>query len=91
MLILTYSDGLGIYLDLFRQWIHQTAADGNGASDRHIVVRKFVAGDLGSRIDGSPLFADYKYRNLTSNVCWLIKSSVSRLAVPLPMEIASIW
>ena len=65
VLVLTHADGLWIYLHQFCQRVHQAASDGDCPTHRYVVIRKLVTSNFGSRINGSPLLADYKHGYLT--------------------------
>ena len=64
MLVLPDTDAFRIDLDQLGKRIHQAAADADGATDRHVIFGKLVAGDLGGGIDGRSVLADHKYLHL---------------------------
>ena len=64
MLILAHADGLRVYLYQFGQWIHEAAGDRDRTTNGDVVVGKFFTGQLGGRIDGSPLLADNEYLHI---------------------------
>ena len=69
VLVLSDTDGFRVYLHQFRQRVHQPASDGNGTAHRHVIFRKFLTGDFGSRIDGSPVFTHHErfYRTVETD------------------------
>ena len=60
VLILSHANTLGVDLDQFCQRVHKSTTNGDCTADSDILIRKFIAGNLGGRIDGSPIFADSK-------------------------------
>ena len=51
MLILPHSDALGIDLHQLSQRVHQSSADRNRSTHRHILIRKLLTGNLRGGID----------------------------------------
>ena len=90
VLVLTYTDGFRIYLHP----ILPTGPSGGGrwrllpAPLRH--NRETRRGNLRSRINGSSLLTDYKHGYLTVEALAVDEIFCLTLAVPLPMEMASI-
>ena len=64
VLILSYTNALGIDLDEFCQGIHEATADGNGSANGDILIRELVAGDYRGRIDRGTIFADGEHLRL---------------------------
>ena len=97
VLILADADRLGIDLHQLGQRILQAPGDGHGAAQAHVQLGKFGGGECRRRIDRGAGFADDDFVHFpvpaSSTAISLITSaaslSVSRLAVPLPMEISS--
>ena len=59
MLILSYTDALRINLHQFGKRIHQSSADTYGTTYGNILIREFISGNLGCRIDRSTILAYY--------------------------------
>ena len=59
VLVLADADGFGVDLHQLRQWVHQTAADGDGAPDGEVVIREFLAGSIAGAVDGGAAFVDH--------------------------------
>ena len=78
MLVLSDADGFRVDLYQFCQRVHQPATDRDCSTHRYVIIGKFIAGDLGCRINGSSLLADYEDRNLP--VESLVIDEVFRLA-----------
>ena len=64
VLVLAYTDALGFNLHQLGQRVHQSATDGYGTTDGHIVFGEFLSGNLRCRIDGSTVFAHYEHLQL---------------------------
>ena len=63
VLILTYSNGFGVYFNQLGQRIHQSATDGNRSANGNVFGRKLFASDIRSGVDGSSLFGNHEDRN----------------------------
>ena len=59
MLILSYTDALRINLHQFGKRVHQSSADTYGTTHGNILIREFISGNFGSRIDRSTILAYY--------------------------------
>ena len=51
LLVLSHADGIGIDLDKFGKWVHQSSSDRDGTSHGDILVGEFLTGNLAGRID----------------------------------------
>ena len=58
MLVLADADRFRIELHKFRKRIHETAANGDGATDGQIKIGELLAGDLAGRVDRGTALAD---------------------------------
>ena len=59
MLILSYTDALRINLYQFGKRIHQSATNTYSTTHGYILIREFISGNLGSRIDRSTILTYY--------------------------------
>ena len=59
MLILSYTDALWINLYQFGKRIHQSATNTYSTTHGYILIREFISGNLGSRIDRSTILTYY--------------------------------
>ena len=64
MLILSYADALGFNLHQLGQRVHQSSADGDGTTHRHVIVRELLAGNLRCRVDRGSVFAHHEHLKL---------------------------
>ena len=60
MLILSYSERLRVYLHKLSKRVHETTAYRHRTPDCHIIVREFLTGDFGCRIDRCTVLAHSK-------------------------------
>ena len=61
MLVLPDTDAFRINLDQLGKRVHQATADTDGATDRHVIFGKLVAGYLGCGIDGCSVLTDHEH------------------------------
>jgi len=61
VLVLAHADALRVNLDKFGKRVHQAPTNGNGSAYCDVFGRKFVAGNLGGRVDGGSIFGNGKY------------------------------
>ena len=59
MLILSHTDALRVNLHQFGKRVHQSSADTYGTTHSDILIREFISGNLGCRIDRSTILAYY--------------------------------
>ena len=91
VLVLADADRFRIDLHQFRQRVLQAARDRHRAAQRHVQLGQFARGEFGGRIDRGAGFRHHDLGQLQFGTR-LIRScaslSVSREAVPLPIEIS---
>ena len=58
VLVLAHTDGLGVNLDEFGQWVLQAPGNARCTAQAHVHVRHFLAGELAGRVNGCASFAD---------------------------------
>ena len=65
VLVLAHANGLRVHLHQFGQRVLQTAANGDGATGRHVFLREFLDSNHACAVNRSTCFAhDYARRNL---------------------------
>ena len=64
VLVLPYSNGLGVNLDQLCQRVHEAASDTDGSANSHILIGELFARNGRGGIDGSAVFANDKHVNL---------------------------
>ena len=60
VLVLSYTNALGVDLDEFCEGIHQATTYRDGTTNSDILIRELVAGYLRGGIDGSAIFGYHK-------------------------------
>ena len=66
MLILAYTDALGVDLDKLSKWIHQTTSYRDSSTNGDILIRELFASNLRGRIDRGTILTDSKDLGLGS-------------------------
>ena len=61
VLVLPYSEVLGIYLHKLRKRVHEPAANTHRTADRNVLVRELLAGDLRRAVNGRAVLAYRPY------------------------------